>query len=177
MPDALDSLLPVATLLLGAGLANLLKFTELRRSLRLDAADQLAGMPALLWNKTDPEAWINVNTALSRLSIRLSLAGVHPDLIERVEDHAMAFWHSVHVAGQDDAGEDVWAVGENSRETWDETSGVVARLLGTSSRARSWWYSRGMRRQLRVWDAQEAALLASVQRMERDRGRISPDQA
>jgi hypothetical protein len=167
MPDAFDALLPVATLLLGAGLANFLKFTELRRSLRLDAADQLAEIPALLWNKTDPDAWIAMRAALSRLSIRLNLAGVHPDLIERVRDSANAFWHSVHVVGQDDDG-DVWTVGETSGETWDEVSTVVAELLGTNSRLRSWWVSRRVRRLLKMWDEHEQALLASVQRMEGD---------
>src|SRR5690349_4667047 len=97
MDDALGSLLPVATLLLGAGLANLLKFSELRRNLCLDAADQLAEMPALLWDKADPDAWINLNVALGRLSIRLNLAGIHPDLTDRVRDSATAFWRSAHV--------------------------------------------------------------------------------
>jgi hypothetical protein len=60
MSDAIDSILPVATLLLGAGLANFLKFTELRRSLRLDAADQLAELSTLLWNKTDPDATLDI---------------------------------------------------------------------------------------------------------------------
>jgi hypothetical protein len=45
----------VATLLLGAGLANFPKLSELRKNLRLDAADQLAELPALLcgWRTTD----------------------------------------------------------------------------------------------------------------------------
>jgi hypothetical protein len=163
MPDAFDSLLPVATLLLGAGLANLLKFSELRRGLRLDAADQLAEIPALLWNKADPDSWIKLNSALSRLSIRLNLAGVHPDLIERVQDSAIAFWSSAHVVDQNDEG-DIWTVGEDAGETWAEASTVVAELLGTNSRVKSWWVSRRVRRLLKMWDEQERALLASVEK-------------
>lgn len=169
MPDAVDALIPVATLFLGAGLANFLKFTELRRSLRLDAADQLAARPTLLWDKTSPGAWIDLNVALSRLWIRLSLAGIHDDLIERLDKHATAFWQSVHVVGQGDDGEDIWTVGEDAHESWDETSGVVARILGTNSRVKSWWISRKLRRLLKGWDETEAALLASV------RAKSTPD--
>ena len=141
MQDAFNSILPVATLLLGAGLANFLKLSELRKRLRLDAADQLAELPALLWNKTEPDAWLKMNAAASRLSIRLNLAGVHPDITERVRDSAIVFWQSVHVVGQDDEG-DVWSVGESSDETWTEASAVVAELLGTNSGIKSWWATR-----------------------------------
>lgn len=161
MDDAFNSLLPVATLLLGAGLANFLKITELRRNLRLDAADQLAELPALLWNKTDPDAWLNLNTAVSRLTIRLSLAGIHSDLIDRLQDSAIKFWQSVHVVGQDDDG-DVWTVGEWPGETWEEASSVVAELLGTNSRIETLWLSRRVRKFLKRWDEQEKALLASL---------------
>lgn len=156
-----DSILPVATLLLGAGLANFLKLSELRKNLRLDAADQLAELPALLWSKTDPDAWLKLNAAVSRLSIRLNLAGVYPDMTERVRVSAIAFWQSVHVMGQDDEG-DVWSVGETSGETWTEAPAVVAELLGTNSRIKSWWVGRRARKLLRKWDADEQALLASA---------------
>jgi len=161
MHDAFDSILPVATLLLGAGLANFLKLSELRKNLRLDAADQLAELPALLWNKTDPDAWLKMNAAVSRLSIRLNLAGVHPDLTERVRVSAIAFCQSVHVIGQNDEG-DVWSVGESSDETWTEASAVVAELLGTNSRIRSWWVGRRVRKLLNKWDEDEQAMLASL---------------
>lgn len=161
MHDAFDSILPVATLLLGAGLANFLKLSELRKNLRLDAADQLAELPALLWNKTDPDVWLKMNAAVSRLSNRLNLAGVHPDLTERVRGSAIAFWQSVHVIGQNDEGA-VWSVGESSDETWTEASAVVAELLGTNSRIKSWWVGRRVRKLLKKWDEQEQALLASL---------------
>jgi hypothetical protein len=165
MADAIESLIPVATLLLGAGLANLLKFTELRRSLRLDAADQLAEVPALLWNKSDPNAWIKMNAAMSRLAIRLNLAGVHPELTERLQKSASAFWHSVYSMGHDDEGE-VWGVGTAADETWTEISTLVADLLSTNSRVRAWWISRRARRLLKMWDEHEKALLASLAKSE-----------
>jgi hypothetical protein len=161
MRDAFDSILPVATLLLGAGLANYVKLTELQRNLRLDAADQLADLPALLWDKTGHDAWLKVNTAVSRLVIRLNLAGVHPDLTERVRDSAVSFWHSVHAVGQNDDS-DVWSVGEHSGETWMEVSAVVAELLGTNNRIRSWWIGRRAAKLMKKWDEQERALLASI---------------
>lgn len=164
MQDAFNSILPVATLLLGAGLANFLKLSELRKSLRLDAADLLAELPALLWDKTEPDGWIKMNAAASRLSIRLNLAGVHPDLTERVRDSAIAFWQSVHVVGQDRNGDDVWSVGENSGETWEEASAIVAELLGTNSGIKSWWLGRRARKLLEKWDQDEQALIASIRK-------------
>lgn len=101
MGDVFSTVLPVVTLLLGAGLANYLKHSELRRSLRLEAADQLSDLPALLWNKTDPDASLRVNAAVSRLTVRLNLAGVHPGLTERLEDSALSLFNSVRIVGQD----------------------------------------------------------------------------
>lgn len=161
MQDVFNSILPVATLLIGAGLANFLKFSELRKSLRLDAADQLAELPALLWDKAGPDAWLKMNAAASRLSIRLNLAGVHPDLTERVRDSAIVFWQGVHVIGQSDEG-DVWSVDDSSGEDWTEASAVVAELLGTNSRIKSWWLGRRARKLLKKWDEDEQALLASI---------------
>lgn len=161
MQNAFDSIFPVATLLLGAGLANFLKLSELRKNLRLDAADQLAELPALLWNKTDPDAWLKMNAAVGRLAIRLNLAGVHPHTIERVRVSAIAFWQSVHVVGQDDEG-DVWSVGESPGEAWSEISAAVAEQLATNSRTKSWWLGRRVRTLLKKWDEDEQALLASI---------------
>ena len=163
MQDAFDSILPVVTLLLGAGLANFLKLSELRRSLRLDAADQLAQLPTLLWNKTDPDAWLTMSAAVSRLAIRLNLAGIHPELVARLQDSAIAYSNSIHVVGQDSDG-DVWTVGEDSAETWTEVSTIVAELLGTSSRISSWWFGRRALKHLKFWDQQEQALLASIKK-------------
>lgn len=163
MHDVFNSILPVATLLLGAGLANFLKLSELRNSLRLDAADQLADLPPLLWNRTSPDAWLAMNAAVSRLTIRLNLVGVHSELTARVQDSAIAFWESVHVVGQDDQG-DVWSVGESADETWTEASAVVAELLGTNSQLKRWRISRRTRRLLKRWDELDRALLASLDR-------------
>jgi len=163
MRDSFDSILPVATLLLGAGLANFLKLSELRRNLCLDAADQLAELPAFLLNKTGPNAWLEMNAAVSRLSIRLNLAGVHPRLTERVRLSALSVWHSVHVIGQNDEG-DVWSVGEGSGDTWNEASAIVAEILGTNSRIKSWWFSRRSRKFLEKWDEHEQAMLGSLRK-------------
>lgn len=139
-----------------------LKLTENRRLLRLDAADQLAEIPALLWEKDDPEAWMTLRIALDRLSIRLNLVGVHPSLTDRLHDAAVAFWESLHVVGEGDHG-DVWAPGQLSYETWTEVSGVVALVLATNNRIGSWWVDQRMRKQLRLWDEQEQAVLASLE--------------
>lgn len=161
MRDAFDSILPVATLILGAGLANFLKFSELRRSIRLEAADQLAALPVLLWDKTDPEAWLKLNAATSRLSIRLNVAGVHPDLAERLRDSAIVFWRSVHVVGHDEDG-DIWVIGESADESWNEKVAVVAEILGTNSRIRSWWLGRRAQKLVEKWDRADKAVIASV---------------
>lgn len=161
MPNVVNAVFPVATLLLGAGLANFLKLSELRRTLHLDAADQLAELPARLWNKKDPDAWLAMNTAVSRLIVRLNLAGIHPELSERTRRSAIAFWESVHIIGQDEHG-DVWSVDEDAHETWDEMSALVAELLGTNSRAKSWLIDRRARRLLEKWDADEESLFASL---------------
>jgi len=65
------------------------------------------------------------------------------------------------VIGRNDEG-DVWSVGESSDETWAEASAVVAELLSTNSRIRSWWVGRRVRRLLNKWDEDEQALLASL---------------
>lgn len=161
MQHVFDSMLPVATLLLGAGLANLLKLSEIRKHQRLDAADQLASLPSFLWDKEDSGAWIKMNAAVSRLAIRLNLAGVHPDLTERVRTSAIEFWNSVHPAGEDEQGQ-VWSVGEDPHETWTEISAVVAELLGTNSRVMGWWLGLRARRLLNEWDDAEQALIRSI---------------
>ena len=161
MHEAFNTVLPILTLLLGAGLANFIKFSELRKSLRLDAADQLAELSPLLWSRGERDGWQRLNVAVSRLSIRLNLAGVHPDLVERLRASAIDFWQSAYVIGQDDDG-DVWTADENVHDTWTEMSAVVAELLGTNSRIKSWWLGRRASELLRTWDEKVAALDASI---------------
>lgn len=132
MQDAFSSLFPVVTLLLGACLSNFLKLSELRRTMRLDAADQLAEPPAHLWNKTDPDAWIRLSTALSRLSIRLDLAGVDPELSERVRSGAVAFWRTVKVVAKTTKATSGGA-GQESDETWTEASAIVRSSWGRTT--------------------------------------------
>lgn len=108
---------------------------------RLDAADQLGDLPAFLWNKTDSDAWLKMNAAVRRLAITLDLAGF--DLTERLRASAIAFWERVHTS-------------------LDEISAVVAELLGTNRRIKSWWVGRRVRRLLHEWDHAEQALLRSI---------------
>lgn len=91
MEAAFNTVLPVITLLLGAGLGNYLKLSELNKRLRLDAADQLADLTPFMWDATSPDAWLRFNVAVSRLAIRLNLAGLHPDLVARVKESVEAF--------------------------------------------------------------------------------------
>lgn len=44
----------------------------------------------------------------------------------------------------------------------DEISAVVAELLGTNRRIKSWWVGRRVRRLLHEWDHAEQALLRSI---------------
>lgn len=161
MADAFNSVLPVATLIIGAGMANFLRFSELRMNLRRDAADRLAELPGMLWNRTDPDAWLKANAATAQLVIRMNLAGVHPDLTGRFEEAAIGFWRSVHQIGRDEDGE-IWVASETASESWTEISGLVAELLGTNSRIKAWWIGRRARSLLGKWDVEEATLLSSV---------------
>lgn len=105
--------------------------------MRLDASDQLAQLPALLWNKHATDARLELDTALSRLLIRLSLAGVHPVIAGRVRDVALAFWRSVHLVDHHVEGE-VWVVDHSPSEMWTEVPAAVAEILSTNSRIKSW---------------------------------------
>lgn len=142
MHDALRHALPIVTLLLGAGLANFLKVSELRKPLRLDAADQLVELPALPWNKTEPQR------------VAEDERGGEPPVDQAESGRRAPGPDGGHAPSRSGRASTLSArtirrrlVGRGrSDETWTEVSAVVAELLGTNRRIRS--YLEGPRKRM-----------------------------
>jgi hypothetical protein len=132
MGDWVNTLLPIFTLLLGAGWGNLLKRGELRNAMRLEAADQLAELPAKLWSKGEPDDWVRMNTAVDRLTMRLGLAGVPTVVAAKLAAAASEFWDDVHELDAGAHGDEL-AVGTAVKDSWDGIAAAVGELLSSSN--------------------------------------------
>lgn len=95
MGDLLDTALPIVTLVLGAFLANFGRRSQVRDTMRLEAADMLVELPTLLWAKGQDDAWRAFETARDRLVIRLNMAGVPRQMVTHVATGAQHFWDNV----------------------------------------------------------------------------------
>jgi hypothetical protein len=103
-----DHLLPIITLLLGAGIGWIVKRSDTRRTEALEAGDILSELPNYVWRQGGDESWINLQVFLSRVRIRLRAAGV-PDVVAmEVRRAAVQHWRGVHEV-DDDYGSDILA--------------------------------------------------------------------
>jgi hypothetical protein len=148
MSDAFDTLLPIITLLIGAGLGSFVKRGELRTTMRLEAADQLAELPTFLWATGGSEDWVNLNAALDRLAIRLRLAGVPGVLMEEFKHTAIAFWEGVEPIFSNEDGP-VYATDAAVLTRWTTVSVYIGEHLARSNSVRRWIAGRAATRSLR----------------------------
>ena len=91
--DLIDRLLPVATLLLGAGIARMGKRGDARRA----AAEQLAELRRVVWKKGGDGDWIELNVFMGRLTVALRTTGVPQRLVSGLQHAAIAHWKSVEL--------------------------------------------------------------------------------
>jgi hypothetical protein len=118
----LDRLLPVATLLLGAGIARLGKRSDAKRV----AAEQLAELRRFVWQKGGEDDWLNLQVFLGRLTVALRTAGVPQRLVSDLNKATRAHWHSVEDSGDPDAG---WVVDGEHVERLDSVETRVLDML------------------------------------------------
>lgn len=133
MGDLFDTALPIVTLVLGAFLASFGRRSQVRDTMRLEAADMLVELPALLWARGQDGAWRAFETARDRLVIRLNIAGVPRHMVTHFTASAQHFWDNVI---EDDEPEP-WIRGVDM-EPWTVSSALMADYLGTSNPFRRW---------------------------------------
>lgn len=139
MSETFQTLLPIVTLLIGAWLTGRTKKADVRSNMRLEAADLLADVPALLWQKGTDGDWTRLTTGLDRLRFRLCLAGLPPKVAQRLVDGGQEFW--THVEWQEGIGpegEDGWTVTTTYTEAWQKASEIVVQWLADNWRLRRW---------------------------------------
>ncbi len=89
--EFLDRVLPVITLLLGAGVARVGKKSEWRHR----AAEELAEIDRHVWKKGGEDDFIDLQVYLGRLTVGLRKAGVPWTLVRGVRDAAVVAWTNV----------------------------------------------------------------------------------
>ena len=135
--------LPVISLFVGAWLTGRTKKADVRGTMRIEAADLMADIPALLWKKGNDGDWLNVRTGLDRLRFRLCLAGLPPTVARYLVESGLQFWHALEW-GEDvgPEGESGWIIYREDSADWNRVEDAVAQWLADNWR---------LRRQLRLW--------------------------
>lgn len=143
MTDWFDKVLPIATLVIGAGGTNFLKRGELRRAAVLEAGDQLGELPSYMWAKGHENGWIELNNAIERLTVRLSLAGVPDEMTVELASAARWFWRSVE---EHDVPEGtVLGVDHDADRRWRRASAYVSSYLRAGNPVRRFITCHSMR--------------------------------
>jgi hypothetical protein len=151
--DVFNAVLPVVTLLIGAWLTSANKRSEVRNTMRLEAADLLAELPIVAWTKGGEGDLLNLEKALSRLGARLSLAGMPAEMIAEMSDRSKAFWHGVY---ETEHRADPWAVDVDLGDFFTTMTAYVGDWLGTNSRIRRVLIERDFHEQRVGWQARSA---------------------
>ena len=120
MSDALQTVVPVATLLLGTWIGWLLKRVDTRRAAQIDAGDTLAEVPRYMWTRGADGDYLNLQVFLGRLRIRLKAAEVPAPEIATLVEAVTKAWSGLHQAE-----------GPDSEYAWTMDS----ELLGAAERA------------------------------------------
>lgn len=128
-----EELIPVATLLLGAGLGHLQANWGSSRSARQEARQVFAEVWERAWD-TSPDAWINLLIYRSRLRGYLRAAGVARGSVLRFNDALAQFWQSTNSGGEAEvrSGVPSWAYRrlEFAAETiWNQLDDSLVRRL------------------------------------------------
>jgi hypothetical protein len=143
MGDLFDTALPIVTLVLGAFLASFGRRSQIRDTMRLEAADMLVELPTLLWAKGQDGAWRAFETERDRLVIRLNMAGVPRHMVTNFAVSAQHFWDNVI---EDDEPEP-YIMGPDM-QPWMITSALMADYLGTNSPFRRWRIRRAFAKEV-----------------------------
>lgn len=141
MADVFDTLLPIVTLLIGAGWGNFIKRSELRTTMRIEAADLLADLPTYLWATGGEDDWVNLNAALDRVAVRLQLAGVPAVLMSDFKISAITFWRNIE-SGPTDNGRTLYVGDDAVARRWSTLSVYISEYLGRPNAVRRWVTAR-----------------------------------
>ncbi|MEU8313696.1 hypothetical protein [Micromonospora sp. NPDC049033] len=120
-PTLLQQLLPVGTLLLGAGIASLGRRNESRRK----AAELLVEIDRKVWTKGGDGDWLDLQVYLGQLEVALRSAGVPQRLVDDLSRAAVAHWRAAEHSGDPDVG--LYILGDE-----------VDRLRSSKGRALDW---------------------------------------
>lgn len=131
MLAVIDTLIPVATLIVGFFLSQMPKRTEARRT----AGEKLAELRRHVWEKGTDSEWLDLQVYLGQLRVALRLAGVSAPSVSELLNAANAFWEKVEHSGDESVG---WVNMDN------ETTGRLAAAEEAVLKAldRGWWSTR-----------------------------------
>lgn len=141
--DTFNTILPVLTLVLGAWLARWTKKSDVRSTMRIEAADLLADLPSRLWQQGGDDDWLNLKTAISRLSVRLAMTGLPTPIVTALGESAITFWYGVEQVHPDDTS---LSLRPDKSKDWDRMSELVSEWLSTNSGIRRWTIERAYSR-------------------------------
>jgi hypothetical protein len=144
--DTFDAVLPVLTLILGAWLARWTKKSDVRSAMRIESADLLADLPSKLWAKGGDDDWVNLNAALSRLSIRLAMTGLPSAMATALADSAITFWRAVEEAHTPEGV--MMIINSPDDAAWLRMSALVSDWLSTNSAIHRRSLERGYNKEL-----------------------------
>ena len=139
MSDLFDTVLPIVTLVLGAFLASFGRRSQVRDTMRLEAADMLVELPTLLWAKGRDGAWRAFETARDRLVIRLKWPGCLGTWSPTSRQALSISWDNVI---EDDEPEPY--IMSPDMQPWTITSAFMADYLGTNNPFRRWRIRRAV---------------------------------
>jgi len=162
MKDAFTTVLPIVTLLIGAWLTGRTKKADVRGQMRLEAADLLADLPALLWKKGDDEDWVNVSNAIERLRFRLCLAGMNPKVAEGLAQGAGHFWEHTEWLAEGPDGTSCWIITNEHAADWHRNSAIVVKWLADNWRIRRWILLRRQARKMKATEPQQVLHLGEL---------------
>lgn len=142
LADTVDQVLPVITLLIGAGLTRVGKRGEARRV----AGEQMAELHRPLWTKGGEGDYIDLRVFLGRLHVALRAAGVPERLAKELRDAALQYWQAIEYHPE---------MGDGDEGGWGITHGRAHERFETAEAAVLDWLDRPWHlvRRARAWRA------------------------
>lgn len=129
----LEQVLPVGTLVLGAGLTHLSGISGSRRATRAGVRELLAEHPKFVFEKGGERDWTNLLVYLGRLRGQLQGAGVPAEMRTEVENAMRETWQALYDTEEPETG---WVLLSDEMVALDESVARVERYLDDSWRVR-----------------------------------------
>lgn len=122
-----DGLFTVIGVVLGSGLTYFARRSDVRQTMRLEAADMLANFPMVLWGEAPGGTYLGYRVELERLGTRLRMAGMPESMAMTVERCALQFREALQQVSTDEG--PAMVVHEAQDKAWNQIQSEAARWL------------------------------------------------